>query len=101
MGVFPAFVLFGTIWFVVLLVVLARAQPSQAEQGRVLRGTPPGAPANPRIGKRLALTTGVTVAIWMPLVWSISSGRVSLADLDLFTYLEATFNAETEGVQRP
>lgn len=85
MGVFSAIVLFAMIWFITLLIVLVIRQPSQAEAGTVVRGTHAGAPADPQLKRRFAITTGIAIVLWVPLVWLILSGNLTIDDIDLFT----------------
>ena len=87
MPIFSAIVLFAMLWFITLLVVLVIRQPSQAEAGEVVPGTHAGAPANPQLKRRFLITTGVAFALWAPLVWFISSGQLTIDDIDLFKHL--------------
>ena len=87
MAVFSALVLFAMIWFITLLIVIVIRQPSQADTGQVVHGTHAGAPANPQMRKRFLITTGVTIALWAPLVWFIASGQLTIDDIDMFTRL--------------
>ena len=87
MAIFSALVVFAMIWFVTLLCVLVIRQPSQAETGEVVPGTHAGAPANPQIRKRLLVTTAITLALWVPTVWVISTGLITVEDIDLFRRL--------------
>ena len=85
MGVFSGIVLYAVIWFITLLIVLVIRQPSQAEDGPVVPGTHAGAPADPQLRKRFLVTTLIALALWLPLVVTILSGGITLADIDLFT----------------
>ena len=87
MAIFSAIVLFAMIWFITLLIVVVIRQPSQADTGTVVKGTHAGAPAEPQMRKRFLITTGVTIALWAPLVWFIASGQLTIDDIDLFTRL--------------
>lgn len=87
MGYFSALVVFAMIWFITLLIVLMVRQPSQAEAGEVVPGTHAGAPANPQMRKRFLITTGIAFGLWAPLVWFISSGVLTIDDIDLFRRL--------------
>lgn len=84
MGVFSALVVFAMIWFITLLVVLVVRQPSQAEAGDVVAGTHAGAPANPQMRKRFLITTGIALVLWLPLILFITSGVLTIDDIDLF-----------------
>lgn len=59
---FTAFVLFTLIWWTVLFAVLPVgtrpvAEPDEATGWR-------GAPARPRMGRKLLMTTGISVVLW-------------------------------------
>ena len=85
MAIFSAIVLFAMIWFITLLCVLVIRQPSQADVGEVVEGTHAGAPANPQIRRRIRITTIITVILWVPLVWAIASGTLTLEMIDLYS----------------
>jgi predicted secreted protein len=55
------------IWWVVLFAVLPWGIRSQEESGGVVHGTDPGAPAAPRLGRKLvwtSLVAALVFAIW-------------------------------------
>ncbi len=79
-----AVVLFCVIWFMVLFVVLPLRMKSQDEAGSVVPGTPSSAPADPKMKKKVLWVTIVTLILWVPLVWVISSGVISMHDIDFF-----------------
>jgi predicted secreted protein len=54
------FATFFLIWWVVLFAVLPWGVHSQQESGEVAPGTDPGAPAIPKVGRKLVWTTLVT-----------------------------------------
>jgi len=68
-------VAFVIIWVVVLFVVLPFGvrQPDETEPGHM-----PGAPDNPRIGVRFAVTTGVTAVLWAILYIVVANGWITL-----------------------
>lgn len=68
-------VAFVIIWVVVLFVVLPFGvrQPEQTEEGHM-----PGAPDNPRIGMRFAVTTGITIVLWAILYVVVANGWITL-----------------------
>ncbi len=55
---------FFLIWWVVLFAVLPWGVHSQHEGGAVTPGTDPGAPALPRLGRKLVWTTLVSLALF-------------------------------------
>jgi predicted secreted protein len=64
MPVTTAVAIFFLIWWVVLFAVLPWGIRSQHESGEYPPGTDPGAPALPRLGRKLIWTTIVSVAIF-------------------------------------
>ena len=75
MGYFNGFVLYVLIWWTVLFAVLPLGtspvvEPDQATGWR-------GAPARPRIARKLVITTLVSLAIWGFCALIISSGWIS------------------------
>lgn len=83
MPAFSAFVLFATIWFLTLFVVLPIRLKTQGDIGEVTPGTQQSTPADPQIRKRFVITTIVATAIWAVVVWIIVSGAISLEDMDI------------------
>ena len=75
MSIFNGIVLFVLIWWTALFAVLPLgtapvAEPDQASGWR-------GAPARPRIGRKLLITTAVTVLIWGMCALVIEAGWIS------------------------
>jgi len=64
MPVTTAIATFFLIWWVVLFAVLPWGVRSQQEGGEIVRGTDPGAPAIPRLLRKLVWTTGVSAVIF-------------------------------------
>jgi predicted secreted protein len=56
--------IFFLIWWVVLFAVLPWGVRSQHEDGDMTPGTDPGAPALPRLGRKLAWTTFIALVIY-------------------------------------
>ncbi len=82
MSVASAIVLFAVIWFMVFLVVLPIRLKTQADVGEITRGTPPGAPHDAQIGRRIRITTVITMALWAVIAGIIVSGAISVRDFD-------------------
>jgi predicted secreted protein len=59
-----AVAIFFLIWWVVLFAVLPLGIRSQHEDGEIVPGTDPGAPAVPNLGRKLLWTTAVSVVIF-------------------------------------
>jgi predicted secreted protein len=67
MSLATAVAIYFIIWWVVLFAVLPWGVRSQQESGSVAQGTDPGAPAIPRLRRKLIWTTivaGIVFALW-------------------------------------
>jgi predicted secreted protein len=64
MPVTTAVAVYFLIWWVVLFAVLPWGVRSQHERGEIAPGTDPGAPALPRLGRKLLWTTLVSALIF-------------------------------------
>jgi predicted secreted protein len=67
MSLATAIAIYFIIWWVVLFAVLPWGVRSQHEGGAIAPGSDPGAPAIPRLKRKLALTTivaAVVFALW-------------------------------------
>lgn len=84
MTIGAALVLYAVVWFMTLFIVLPIRLKSQTEDGPVVKGTPPSAPADPQLGKRALIVTGVSVVIWLGLMGIIVSGVISLEMFDFY-----------------
>ncbi len=84
MTVTSALVLFAVIWFMLLFMALPLRQKSQHEDGKRVPGTPASAPINPMIGKKMKWVTIITVILWIPLVWFIVAGVLTIEDVDVW-----------------
>lgn len=84
MTITAAIVLFSITWFMVFFCVLPLGFRSQAQEGRVEPGTPASAPENPMLKPKAKITTLITVVIFTVLYLIITSGKVTIADLDIF-----------------
>ena len=84
MSITSAIVLFAVIWFMVLFLVLPLRLRTQGDEGEIVPGTHAGSPADPRLGLRMAITTGVSVVLWAAIAGTILSGWIGVEDFDLF-----------------
>lgn len=75
MDVVGGLVAFVIIWVVVLFTVLPFGvrQPDRPEEGHM-----PGAPDNPRIGMKFAVTTGITAVLWAILYVVVANAWITL-----------------------
>lgn len=78
-------VLYSILWFLVLFVLVPIGQKSQEEAGEVTPGTPPGAPHEPRLKRKMLWATVISAVIWGVIAWIILGGVITRADLDAWT----------------
>ena len=83
MTVSASIVLFAVIWFMTLFIVLPIKLKSQRDDGDVVPGTHASAPSDPQLKKRAIWVSIIAVIIWVPTVYAISTGLLSL---DTFSY---------------
>lgn len=100
MTITAALILFAVTWFMVFFMVLPVRFRSQAEAGEVVPGTPKSAPADHMVGRKARITTMITVVIWGGLVWFITSGLVSIRDIDVMGHMPPPSALELEEQQK-
>lgn len=83
MGIVSGIVLYAVIWFMVLFVMLPFGLKTQGEVGRIVPGTPPGAPSDVHMRKVAWRVTVWSAGIWVLIAAVIFSGVISLSDFDL------------------
>ncbi|MFV0492931.1 MAG: DUF1467 family protein [Pseudorhodobacter sp.] len=83
MTITAAVVLFTVTWFMVFFVVLPLGYRSQGDAGKVVPGTPVGAPAGFVVRRKAKITTFVAIIIWALLYLIISSGWITVRDFDV------------------
>jgi len=86
MAITSALVLFAIVWFLTLFIVLPLRLKTQADVGKVARGTPASAPVNPQLKKRAMIVTAITVVVWTILMAVILSGVITVEDFDWFDH---------------
>lgn len=84
MSVTGGIVLFVVIWFMVFLIALQLHPKTQADDGRIVPGTPPSAPAEVRMKRKVVAATMVAIVVWSIAASVILSGVIGLRDLDVF-----------------
>ena len=87
MTITAALILFSVTWFMVLFCVLPVRFESQADRGKVTPGTPASAPEDAMIGKKARITTIIATVIFAITYGIITSGWVTVADMDIFGML--------------
>jgi len=90
MTITAAFVLFAVTWFMVFFCVLPIRFQSQEEAGEVVAGTPKSAPATEGIGKKARITSVIAVVISVALYFTITSGVITLNNMDVFGIMGMT-----------
>ena len=84
MDIGPAVVLFAVIWFMLLLLILPLRLKSQAETGKIVEGTSPSAPDDPKLGKKVKWVTILTIPIWALICGVIISGVITIDMFDIY-----------------
>ncbi|MBP6738040.1 MAG: DUF1467 family protein [Rhodobacteraceae bacterium] len=87
MTITAALILFSVTWFMVLFCVLPVRFESQGDRGKITPGTPASAPEDAMIGKKAKITTAIATVIFALLYGIITSGWVTVADMDIFGML--------------
>lgn len=62
--------IYFVVWWIVLFAVLPWGMRTQEEEGEVILGTEPSAPANPRLVRK-AIVTSIVAAIVTFLIWAL------------------------------
>ncbi|MEO1001195.1 MAG: DUF1467 family protein [Pseudomonadota bacterium] len=83
MTITGAIVLYAVIWFMGLFVALPLRLQSQEEAGEVVPGTPPSAPADPQLRRKLRWVTVGATLLWLVVCGVIVSGLVTVDDIDI------------------
>ena len=82
MAITSILVVFAVLWFLTLFVVLPIGEVSQEEDGNVVPGTPAGAPAEPRMKRKLLITTVIAAILTVIVCTVIISGIVTIDMID-------------------
>ena len=78
MTIGAALVLLAVIWFMVLFVALPLGIKSQDEDGEVVPGTPPSAPTDPKLRKKILWVSITSLVIWAICAYVISNRLITL-----------------------
>ncbi|MGQ0567507.1 MAG: DUF1467 family protein [Gemmobacter sp.] len=84
MSITGAIVLFSVTWFLVFFIVLPLRLVTQGDAGDVVPGTPRAAPHGFVVARKARITTLITIVLWLVIAGVITSGWISIRDLDLF-----------------
>ncbi len=74
------------VWWIVLFAVLPWGMRTQQEEGEVILGTEPSAPANPRLVRK-AIITSIVAAIVTFLIWGLF-GHYGIGVKEIADWLE-------------
>jgi len=75
------FAIYGIVWFLTLFMVLPFGVVSQSEAGEVVPGSEGGAPSQPRIGRKLLITTLISGVLYAGIYYLLTSGALANADI--------------------
>lgn len=82
MGITSALVLLAVIWFMTFLVVLPFRIETQGDLGEIVPGTHAGAPENHHLKKKVWITTGLSLVLWVIISGIILSGWIRVSEFD-------------------
>ncbi|MGR3507057.1 MAG: DUF1467 family protein [Paracoccaceae bacterium] len=88
MGITSALVLYAVLWFLTFLVVIPIRLKTQGDVGQIVPGTHAGAPHEPNLRKKALITTAVSAALWVIIVYVLVSGMLTVRDIDWFNRME-------------
>lgn len=99
MSITSAIVLFAVIWFMTFLIVIPFRLKTQGDVGTIVKGTQAGAPEHHHLRGKAQITTAITVVLWGVLFWIITTGQISVRDLDVRGIMnpEPVIGGETDG----
>lgn len=80
-------IIYATLWFLTLFIVVMVGQRSQQDAGEVVPGTPAGAPADLQVRPTVIKTTAIATLLWAVLAAVIFSGLITRADVMGFDQL--------------
>lgn len=84
MSITGALVLFATLFFLVLFLLLPWGHRSQEEAGEVVPGTPAGAPDRPMMTKKALIAAAISALLVLGIWWVIQQGWITRAWLTEF-----------------
>ncbi|MRX49357.1 DUF1467 family protein [Paracoccus sp. S-4012] len=81
MSLTGALILYAVLWFLALFVLLPIGHKSQEEAGEVMPGTPPGAPHDPRLGRKALWAAVIAAVLWCGAAYLIVGGVFTREDV--------------------
>lgn len=91
MTISAAAVLFSVIWFMTLFVVLPIGLKTQGDKGEVVPGTHASSPVNAQLGRKVKWVTVITILLWIPLYFIITSGVITVEMLDFYGGIDNSY----------
>ena len=85
MSITSAIVLYCVIWAILFYIINPMWQTSQSEDGKVVPGTPASAPVDPKLRKKVILTTVIATVLFAIAFSIIEFSGLTLEDVRLFT----------------
>ena len=66
MTITSAIVLLSVYWFIILFIILPINVTTQNDERNIIEGTAPSSPVNPNLKRKFAVTTIVSIVLWIP-----------------------------------
>lgn len=80
MDILSGFAVFFLIWWTVLFCVLPLGVKLPPTDDQVA-GAMPGAPADPQLGRKALITTGISVVLWLIIFGLVKSDIISFREM--------------------
>ncbi|PAU99008.1 DUF1467 family protein [Paracoccus salipaludis] len=81
MSITGGLVLYATLWFLVMFLLLPIGHQSQEEAGQVVPGTPVGAPMRPMMGRKALWAALISAALVGGIWLFLESGIITRQDM--------------------
>ena len=82
MGITGSLIIFICIWWIVFFSLLPVGIKSEKKEFKDdLEGNDPGAPKNPRIGKKFIITTLITTIIFLGIYYMVRNNYLNLREM--------------------
>ncbi len=91
MTISAAAVLFAVIWFMTLFIVLPIGLRTQGDKGEIVPGTHASSPVNAQLGRKVKWVTLITILLWVPLYFVITSGMITVDMLDFYGGIDNSY----------
>ena len=91
MTISAAAVLFAVIWFMTLFIVLPIGLRTQGDKGEIVPGTHASSPVNAQLGRKVKWVTLITILLWVPLYFIITSGVITVDMIDFYGGIDNSY----------